>query len=144
MIHLFVRFRSLKFCLYAGTLARVVSSVIAPRTHGAPPRVGHLWMLAHFISSVIVTSRSKVSTLLVTLVYLNRVKSSLDPESFGVTRVRERIILGAIILATKVRINNTCSCQPDKSLAVYGRLSPLKQEVGPCGSNIHRTRHQQR
>lgn len=64
-------------------------------------------MLAHFVSSVIVSSRSKVSTLLVTLVYLDRVKSSLDPESFGVTRVRERIILGAIVLATKVRICNT-------------------------------------
>ena len=67
-------------------------------------------MIAHFICSVIVSSQSRVSTLLVTLVYLNRVKSRLDPESFGVTRMRERIIMGAIVLATKVRTRNTRYC----------------------------------
>lgn len=66
-------------------------------------------MLAHFISSVITSSRSKASALLVTLVYLNRVKSRLDPESFGATRVRERIVLGAIVLATKVWTHNAYS-----------------------------------
>ena len=130
--------------LCVGTLARVASSVTTPRTHGAPRRAGYLWMLAHFVSSVITSSQSKVSTLLVTLVYLNRVKSSLDLESFGVTRVRERIFLGAIVLATKVRIRNTWTrAQPDESFTVYGRPSTLKQEVGPCGSNVHRARHQQ-
>ena len=59
---------------------------------------------------MIVTSGAKVSTLLVTLVYLNRVKSRLNPELFGEIRVRERIFLGAIVLATKVRIRNIYTC----------------------------------
>ena len=64
-------------------------------------------MFAHFVSSVILSSQTKVSALLVTLVYLDRAKSRLDPELFGPTQVQERVFLGAIVLATKVSIRTT-------------------------------------
>jgi len=128
--------------LCVGTLARLLSSITNPYVHGAPSVAGSLWIFAHFISSVILSSESKASTLLVTLVYLNRVKSCLDPESFGVTRVRERIFLGAIVLATKVRIHNACTYPPDGSPIVYRRLSPRKLGVGSRSSYVYCTRHQ--
>jgi len=57
----------------------------------------------HFIHSVIIRARSKISALLVALAYLDRTKSHLDPRLFGTRRVQERIFIAALILATKVR-----------------------------------------
>ena len=61
-----------------------------------------MWLLKHFICSVIISSQSKISTLLVALTYLNRAKASLDPNSFGPTLVCERIFIATLVLATKV------------------------------------------
>ena len=89
-------------CLHTAELARLVSSIIVPRPDHASPGAGPAWLLRHFICSVITSSQSNTSTLLVALTYLNRVKTSLDPDSFGATFAHERIFIAALILATKV------------------------------------------
>ena len=89
-------------CLHTAELARLVSSIIVLHDDHASPGTGPAWLLRHFICSVITSSRSKTSTLLVALTYLNRVKTRLDPDSFGATFVRERIFIAALVLATKV------------------------------------------
>ena len=90
----------LTLILEAANLVHLISSITACVYHHPSGREG-LW-LKRFICSVIITSRAKISAILTALVYLDRVKSRLDPCLFGKTLVRERIFIAALVLATKV------------------------------------------
>jgi len=71
-----------------------------------PPRVvgdrdAALPSLYDFITQLVVTSNVQVPTLMSTLVYLNRLKSRLQPMSKGLRCTTHRIFLASLILAAK-------------------------------------------
>ncbi|KAK4173198.1 hypothetical protein QBC36DRAFT_60668 [Triangularia setosa] len=75
-----------------------------PRT--PPPRAvrnedGSLPTLEEFITQLVISSNVQVPTLMSTLVYLNRLKSRLQPMAKGLRCTTHRIFLAALILAAK-------------------------------------------
>lgn len=75
-----------------------------PRT--PPPRAvrcedGGLPSLEEFITQLVVSSNVQVPTLMSTLVYLNRLKSRLQPMAKGLRCTTHRIFLASLILAAK-------------------------------------------
>ncbi|KAK3333028.1 hypothetical protein B0T19DRAFT_115153 [Cercophora scortea] len=72
----------------------------------APPRAvrcddGGLPSLEEFITQLVVSSNVQVPTLMSTLVYLNRLKSRLQPMAKGLRCTTHRIFLASLILAAK-------------------------------------------
>lgn len=72
----------------------------------APPRVvrssdGPLPSIEDFITQLVISSNVQVPTLMSTLVYLNRLKSRLQPMARGLRCTAHRIFLAALILAAK-------------------------------------------
>ena len=71
-----------------------------------PPRAvrsddGSLPSLEEFITQLVVSSNVQVPTLMSTLVYLNRLKSRLQPMAKGLRCTTHRIFLASLILAAK-------------------------------------------
>lgn len=71
-----------------------------------PPRAvrhddGPLPSLEEFITQLVVSSNVQVPTLMSTLVYLNRLKSRLQPMAKGLRCTTHRIFLASLILAAK-------------------------------------------
>ncbi|KAK3381851.1 hypothetical protein B0H63DRAFT_214588 [Podospora didyma] len=74
--------------------------------HTPPPRAvrsedGGLPSLQEFITQLVVSSNVQVPTLMSTLVYLNRLKSRLQPMAKGLRCTTHRIFLASLILAAK-------------------------------------------
>jgi len=85
-----------------------------PKVHGLPPTPprtpeprevqpedGDLPTLEEFITQLVVSSNVQVPTLMSTLVYLQRLKSKLQPMARGLRCTTHRIFLAALILAAK-------------------------------------------
>jgi hypothetical protein len=94
-----------------------------PRT--PPPRAvrcedGSLPTLEEFITQLVIASNVQVPTLMSTLVYLNRLKSRLQPMAKGLRCTTHRIFLAALILAAKY-LND--SSPKNKHWANYSYIS---------------------
>ncbi|KAK0739015.1 hypothetical protein B0T21DRAFT_134997 [Apiosordaria backusii] len=94
-----------------------------PRT--PPPRAvrcedGSLPTLEEFITQLVRTSNVQVPTLMSTLVYLNRLKTRLQPMAKGLRCTTHRIFLAALILAAKY-LND--SSPKNKHWANYSYIS---------------------
>ncbi|KJR86894.1 cyclin [Sporothrix schenckii 1099-18] len=75
-------------------------------SHSPAPRAvrredGGLPSLEEFISQLVVSSNVQVPTLMSTLVYLNRLKSHLQPMAKGLRCTTHRIFLASLILSAK-------------------------------------------
>ncbi|KAK1771888.1 hypothetical protein QBC33DRAFT_170665 [Phialemonium atrogriseum] len=88
--------------------ARTPSRTELPPTppRSPPPRAvrsddGSLPSLEEFITQLVVSSNVQVPTLMSTLVYLNRLKSRLQPMAKGLRCTTHRILLASLILAAK-------------------------------------------
>ena len=57
--------------------------------------------LYHFIKSLIEHSHVQVTTLMTTLIYLNRLKEVIPPNSVGMETTHHRIFLGSLLIAAK-------------------------------------------
>lgn len=96
--------------------------------------------LRYFVHSVIVRARSKISALLVALVYLDRTKLNLDPRSFGKGRVQERIFVAALTLATKVRRGHAQVTDPELTSSQYVDDSSFRNRQWSCITRIFTAR----
>ncbi|KAK3987152.1 cyclin-U4-1 [Cladorrhinum sp. PSN332] len=101
-----------------------------PRT--PPPRAvrcedGSLPTLEDFITRLVVSSNVQVPTLMSTLVYLNRLKSRLQPMAKGLRCTTHRIFLAALILAAKY-LND--SSPKNKHWANYSYISTAAYNFG--------------
>jgi len=101
-----------------------------PRT--PPPRAvrcedGGLPSLEEFITQLVVSSNVQVPTLMSTLVYLNRLKSRLQPMAKGLRCTTHRIFLAALILAAKY-LND--SSPKNKHWANYSVISTAAFNFG--------------
>lgn len=90
-----------------------------------PPRAvrsddGSLPSLEEFITQLVVSSNVQVPTLMSTLVYLNRLKSRLQPMAKGLRCTTHRIFLASLILAAKY-LND--SSPKNKHWATYSVIS---------------------
>ncbi|KAK4190889.1 cyclin-U4-1 [Podospora australis] len=97
-----------------------------------PPRAircedGSLPTLEAFITQLVVTSNVQVPTLMSTLVYLNRLKSRLQPMAKGLRCTTHRIFLAALILSAKY-LND--SSPKNKHWANYSYLSTHAYNFG--------------
>lgn len=81
---------------------------------------GSLPSLEEFITQLVVSSNVQVPTLMSTLVYLNRLKSKLQPMARGLRCTTHRIFLAALILAAKY-LND--SSPKNKHWANYSHIS---------------------
>ncbi|CAI1924301.1 hypothetical protein SEUBUCD646_0D00730 [Saccharomyces eubayanus] len=82
-------------------LATSTASIIQIRqnsnpVHGCPPPE-----LSLFIKKVVVQSNVQTPTLMATTVYLNKLKSIIPKNVYGIETTRHRIFLGCLILAAK-------------------------------------------
>lgn len=82
-------------------LATSTASIIQIRkndnpVHGCPPPE-----LSIFIKKVVVQSNVQTPTLMATTVYLNKLKSIIPKNVYGIETTRHRIFLGCLILAAK-------------------------------------------
>lgn len=73
-----------------------------------------------FIRQLVVSSNVQVSTLMSTLVYLNRLRSRLQPQARGIRCTAHRIFLASLILAAKY-LND--SSPKNKHWANYTKIS---------------------
>ncbi|KAK4168317.1 cyclin-U4-1 [Cladorrhinum sp. PSN259] len=101
-----------------------------PRT--PPPRAvrcedGSLPTLEEFITRLVIASNVQVPTLMSTLVYLNRLKSRLQPMAKGLRCTTHRIFLAALILAAKY-LND--SSPKNKHWANYSCISTAACSFG--------------
>jgi len=101
-----------------------------PRT--PPPRAvrcedGGLPTLEEFITQLVASSNVQVPTLMSTLVYLNRLKSRLQPMAKGLRCTTHRIFLAALILAAKY-LND--SSPKNKHWANYSVMSSAIHNFG--------------
>ncbi|KAK5653307.1 hypothetical protein OQA88_8998 [Cercophora sp. LCS_1] len=97
-----------------------------------PPRTvrvedGALPTLEEFITQLVVSSNVQVPTLMSTLVYLNRLKSRLQPMAKGLRCTTHRIFLAALILAAKY-LND--SSPKNKHWASYSVLPTTAYNFG--------------
>jgi hypothetical protein len=88
---------------------------------------GSLPTLEAFITQLVVTSNVQVPTLMSTLVYLNRLKSRLQPMAKGLRCTTHRIFLAALILAAKY-LND--SSPKNKHWASYSYISTHAYNFG--------------
>ena len=97
-----------------------------------PPRAvrsddGSLPSLEDFITRLVVSSNVQVPTLMSTLVYLNRLKSRLQPMAKGLRCTTHRIFLAALILSAKY-LND--SSPKNKHWANYSVISTETSSFG--------------
>jgi G1/S-specific cyclin PLC1 len=83
--------------------------------------------LEEFITQLVVSSNVQVPTLMSTLVYLNRLKSRLQPMAKGLRCTTHRIFLAALILAAKY-LND--SSPKNKHWANYSHINTDGQSFG--------------
>lgn len=83
--------------------------------------------LEEFISQLVVSSNVQVPTLMSSLVYLNRLKSRLQPMAKGLRCTTHRIFLAALILAAKY-LND--SSPKNKHWANYSHISSGHYDFG--------------
>lgn len=114
----------------AETVAKSHLPPSPPRT--PPPRAvrcedGGLPTLDDFITQLVVSSNVQVPTLMSTLVYLNRLKSRLQPMAKGLRCTTHRIFLASLILAAKY-LND--SSPKNKHWANYSVISTEAYNFG--------------
>ncbi|KAK0616562.1 hypothetical protein B0T14DRAFT_434849 [Immersiella caudata] len=83
------------------TRSRLPSPPRSPPVRAVRSDDGGLPSLEEFITQLVVSSNVQVPTLMSTLVYLNRLKSRLQPMAKGLRCTTHRIFLAALILAAK-------------------------------------------
>ncbi|ORY61522.1 uncharacterized protein BCR38DRAFT_314723, partial [Pseudomassariella vexata] len=83
--------------------------------------------LEEFITQLVVSSNVQVPTLMSTLVYLNRLKSHLQPMAKGLRCTTHRIFLAALILAAKY-LND--SSPKNKHWATYSNVTTESYSFG--------------
>ncbi|KAK0707397.1 hypothetical protein B0H67DRAFT_472068, partial [Lasiosphaeris hirsuta] len=88
---------------------------------------GGLPSLEEFIAQLVISSNVQVPTLMSTLVYLNRLKSRLQPMAKGLRCTTHRIFLAALILAAKY-LND--SSPKNKHWATYSVISNTVYNFG--------------
>jgi PHO85 cyclin-1 len=111
-----------------------------PKGHGLPPTPprtpeprevlpedGDLPTLEEFITQLVVSSNVQVPTLMSTLVYLNRLKSKLQPMARGLRCTTHRIFLASLILAAKY-LND--SSPKNKHWASYSHIRSESYNFG--------------
>lgn len=81
--------------------SRHASPARAPSAKAVRSADGGLPTLEEFITQLVISSNVQVPTLMSTLVYLNRLKSRLQPTSKGLRCTTHRIFLASLILAAK-------------------------------------------
>jgi len=102
-----------------------------PAARTAPRAVqcedGGLPSLEDFITQLVAASNVQVPTLMSTLVYLNRLKSRLQPMAKGLRCTTHRIFLAALILAAKY-LND--SSPKNKHWAKYSTMRTAEYQFG--------------
>lgn len=88
---------------------------------------GNLPTLEEFITQLVVSSNVQVPTLMSTLIYLNRLKSKLQPMARGLRCTTHRIFLAALILAAKY-LND--SSPKNKHWANYSHINTEMYNFG--------------
>lgn len=83
------------------TRSRYPSPARTPSPKAVRSTDGALPTLEEFITQLVISSNVQVPTLMSTLVYLNRLKSRLQPTSKGLRCTTHRIFLASLILAAK-------------------------------------------
>ncbi|KAK4135030.1 cyclin [Trichocladium antarcticum] len=109
----------------------------ANKRYPSPPRTpspravtssdGVLPSIEDFITQLVVSSNVQVPTLMSTLVYLNRLKSRLQPMAKGLRCTTHRIFLASLILAAKY-LND--SSPKNKHWATYSVVSTQAHHFG--------------
>lgn len=82
-------------------LATSTASIIKIRENNNPIQGCHPPDLSIFIKNVVIQSNVQTPTLMATSVYLNKLKSVIPKNVYGINTTRHRIFLGCLILAAK-------------------------------------------
>ncbi|KAK0709959.1 hypothetical protein B0T26DRAFT_652254 [Lasiosphaeria miniovina] len=107
--------------------SRVASPPQTPPPRAVRSEDGGLPSLQEFITQLVISSNVQVPTLMSTLVYLNRLKSRLQPMAKGLRCTTHRIFLASLILAAKY-LND--SSPKNKHWASYSNIHTSAYSFG--------------
>jgi G1/S-specific cyclin PLC1 len=115
------------------TRSRLPTPPRSPPVRAVRSDDGGLPSLEEFITQLVVSSNVQVPTLMSTLVYLNRLKSRLQPMAKGLRCTTHRIFLAALILSAKY-LND--SSPKNKHWANYSVISTSAFNLGSAGLRL--------